>query len=410
MALNEPGRDRVHRCIAATLACALLGVSGCASKVVMVKAAKADVQPITRTVSTNGKVELTQDFQAHALVGGQVKQVLVKVGDAVTQGQMLVRLDDTDARLRVGNANYAIQSAQNAVTIVQQGGNPDDLLGEKADMTAAQVTLRQANLRLTNLQRLQTTGAASANEVSAAQSQVTEAQNRVNALQARRVGRFSAGDLQQQRDQLTAARDQLAAAESDLGTLDIRAPFAGTVYAVPALPYATVSAGEDLVNMADLNRIRVRAFFDEPEIGRLAVGQPVRITWEAKPDRTWHGHIEALPTSITNVGTRNVGQCLISVDDAHGELIPNVNVTVYVTTLHRDAVLAIPRESLRTDGARNFVYRIVGGKLKRTPVQIDVLSHTLVEITGGLQQGDSVVLVPLNDVELRDGAPVKVQP
>ena len=418
MALQTGSKIRQSLCpmaVAALLASALpagLLLIGCSSKFALVKAAQADMQPITRTVDTNGKAELTQDFQAHATSSGQVKQLLVKVGDRVQAGQLLIQIDDADARMRISNANFALQSAQNGVTTLRNGGNADELLGSKADMTAAQLNLQQARTRLNTLQQLQSSGQSSANEVAAAQTQVTEAQNRINALQARQGGRFSPGDLALQQNQVARSRAELAAAQASLGSLDIRAPFAGTVYGVPVIRYATVNPGEDLVNLADLTNIRVRAFFDEPEIGRLHIGQAVSIDWEAKPDRTWHGHIAQTPTSITSYGTRNVGECLITIDDARGDLLPNVTVTVHVTTIHRDSVLAIPREALRTDGANNYVYKIVDGKLQRTPVQVDPVSLNPVsaQIKSGLQAGDTVVRVPMNDVELKDGIPVKVQP
>jgi HlyD family secretion protein len=368
------------------------------------------MQPLTRTVSTNGKVELTLDFQAHAAAAGQIKQLPVKVGDTVKAGQLLVRLDDTAAQLQIQNADSALASAQNTVSNMRAGGTSEERLAANTDITNARTTLQQAQTRLDSLQLLQGKGAASANEISSAQTQVTDAQNRLSGLLARQTGRYSSQDLSVQRGQVIRSHAELAAAQSSLAASDIRAPFAGTVYSVPVLPYANVSVGEDLVNVADLKKIRVRAFFDEPEIGRLAVGQPVRIVWDAKPERTWHGHIQQVPTSITNYGTRNVGECLIQVDDAEGDLIPNVNVTVYVTTLHRDSVLTIPREALRTDGTNNFVFTIADGKLHRVAVTVNVVTQTQVEIGSGLKAGDNLVQVPMNDVELRDGIPVKVQP
>lgn len=393
----------------AVVACLVLP-TGCSTKVAVVKSAPVIMGPITRTVSANGKVELIDDFQAHAIGGGQIKKLYVKVGDTVRAGQLLLQLDDADARLRISNADFALRAAQNGMQNLKSGGNADELLGEKADMTAAQVNLQQSRTRLDALQQLQSRGAASANEVSAAQIQVTEAQNRINALQLRQAGRFSSGDLTVQQTQVARSRIELDAAQSALSDRDIRTPIAGKVYGIPIVPYANVNPGEDLVNVADLSKIRVRAFFDEPEIGRLAVGQPVRIIWDAKPDKTWHGHIFQTPTSVTNYGTRNVGECLITVDDADGDLIPNVNVTVYVTTLHRDNVVTIPREALRTDGTDDYVFKIVDGKLHRTPVHLAVVSQTNVQIASGLQPGDVIVQVPINDVELKDGLPVKVQP
>src|SRR6185312_4108062 len=134
-------------------------------------------------------------------------------------------------------------------------------------------------------------------------------------------------------------------------------------YSVPVSAYDFVPAGEDLLDLADLNKIQVRAYFDEPEIGKLAVGQAVKIEWAAKPLQVWHGHISIAPTTVITYGTRNVGECLITVDDARGDLLPNTNVTVTVTTSQRFNVLSVPREALHTEGVSDFVYRVVDGKL-----------------------------------------------
>ncbi len=62
--------------------------------------------------------------------------------------------------------------------------------------------------------------------------------------------------------------------------------------------------------MADLKQLRVRAYFDEPEIGHLSIGQKIRIVWDAYPGREWHGHIVLVPSTIVNYSTRNVGEVL----------------------------------------------------------------------------------------------------
>ena len=143
------------------------------------------------------------------------------------------------------------------------------------------------------------------------------------------------------------------------------------------------------------------------EIGKLADGQPVSITWEAKPNLIWHGHVAQAPTTVITYGTRNVGECLITVDDARGDLLPNTNVVVTVTTAQRTNVLSIPREALHTEGG-DFVFRVVNNKLVRTPVQVGLVNLTRAEITGGLTEKDTVVLNALNNHELSNGLPVKI--
>jgi HlyD family secretion protein len=225
----------------------------------------------------------------------------------------------------------------------------------------------------------------------------------------RSTQRYSTPDRARAEAQLADARADLAAAQKGYADVNIHSPLAGSVYAIPVTQYDFVQAGEDLLDVADLNKVQIRAYFDEPEIGKLAVGQSVKIVWDAKPDRVWHGHVSRVPTTVIPYGTRSVGECLIAVDDANGELLPNTNVTVTVTTQQRFNVLSIPREALHTEGPRDFVYRVVGNKLVVTPVQVGVLNLTRVEITGGLTEKDTVALGAANsNRDLSNGLRVKV--
>jgi HlyD family secretion protein len=379
--------------------------------VVLVHAARAERQDIKSTVSTNGKVEPTEDFQAHAPFPGVVQELYVEQGDHVQKGAELVRMDDSSARKEVAAAEASLQSAEDTLQAMQRGGTQDERLGQSNDLTAAQSQQKQAATSLASLQKLQAQGAASANEVASAQQRLTDAQVRVKQLQTRQTGRYSSEDIRTQQAQVAQARAALQAAQASLDNVVKRAPFAGTVYSVPVSQYDFVQMGDTLLDVADLTKLQIRAYFDEPEIGNLAVGQPVKIVWDAKPLQVWHGHILQAPTTIIQYGqTRNVGECIITVDDAKGDLLPNTNVTVTVTTLQHPDVLSLPREALQTDGPSSFVYKIVGDTLVKTPVTPGVVNLTRVEIVKGLEQGDEVALGSLTDSDLRDGLRVKVKP
>lgn len=374
---------------------------------VEVRVAQAAHADMMSTVSTNGKVEPVEDFQPHAATPGQVTHVFVKVGQHVNKGAELLKMDDTDARKNLASARASLLSSETGLANMRNGGSRDEMLAETADLNTARMQQQQAATALAATQALQAKGSASANEVASAQQRLADAQAKVTQLETRRTQRYSSSDLSAQGAQVAQAQAALSAARSQYAGVDIRAPFAGTVYSAPVSDYDYVQAGEALLNLADLNRIQVRAYFDEPEIGKLQAGQPVRIVWDAKPNQAWHGHIVRAPTTIITYGTRNVGECIISVDDAHGDLLPNTNVTVTVTTSQRFGVLTVPREALHTDGARNYVLLVVGDRLRRTPVQVNNLNLTRVEITSGLSNGDTVALNSLNNTDLKDGMRVK---
>ena len=393
--------------VAALLAIGIIFARSHFREVVEVRTAKAMQAPLVSTVSTNGKVEPVEDYNPHATVAGIVKKVFVEVGAHVKRGQSLIKMDDSDATSRLAAAQASLVAAEANLKNMQQNGTQDERLGQQSDLTNALAQQKQAATTLTATQALQARGSASANEVAVAQQRLSDAQTRVSQLKARSSSRFSSVDLSAQQSQVAQARAALLAARSAYGGVDLRAPFDGTVYSVPVSDLDFVQFGEALLNMANLNHIQVRAYFDEPEIGKLTAGQPVKIVWDAKPYSTWHGHIERAPSTIITYGTRNVGECIISVDDAKGDLLPNTNVTVSVTVSQLADVLSVPREALRTEGPKNYVYRIVDGHLKEVPLQVGASNLTRIQITGGLNEGDVVALSAVSNSELKDGQEVK---
>jgi HlyD family secretion protein len=365
-------------------------------------------QDVSNPVATNGDVEAMSEFEPHAPLPTVIDQIFVKVGQTVSPGQEVMRLDDTDARKSVAMAQATLDSAVAALKNLQNGGSQEELNTGKNNLSAAQVEEQQAATSLASLQALQAKGAASANEVAAAKQHLAEIQARVQVLRSQPVQRYGTSDLHNAQAQVAQAQAALIAAESALSGFDIHTPIAGTVYQLRYPRYASVPTTDSLLSIGDLSHLQVHAYFDEPEIGKLAVGQPVKIEWNARPNQAWHGTITRVPTTIQNYGTRNVGECLISVDDNHGDLLPNTHVTVTVTTLQRFHVLTVPREALHTDGNNNFVYTLVDNHLHKTMVQVGVVNLTNVEITGGLKEGDTVALNATTEADLSDGLEVKV--
>jgi HlyD family secretion protein len=263
---------------------------------------------------------------------------------------------------------------------------------------------------VTALQKLERTGAASPSEVSAAKGRLAADTSSVQVLQQRQNSRYDPADLAHASAELRDAQAAYAAAQNSLQQAAVHAPFAGTVYSLPVARTDYVQQGDHLLSLADVSKLRVRAYFDEPEIGKLRVGQPVVIVWDARPSEHWHGHITRLPSTIITYGTRNVGEVLVSLDDADGSLLPDTNVRVTVTVANVSNVLVIPRDALHIEQGGTYVYRVEGESLHRIPVTIGDLNLTDVQILSGLQTGDRVALgsTATNGQPLSDGEPVQV--
>jgi len=190
--------------------------------------------------------------------------------------------------------------------------------------------------------------------------------------------------------------------------LNIRAPFDGVVYSLPVLQGAYVNPGDLVLQEADLAKVRVRAFVDEPDIGRLAPGDKIEVTWDAMPERTWQGTVTVTPAVIKLHGTRNVGETTCIVDNHDFKLLPNVNVGVTIITAEHRDVLTVPREAVRQEDSKTYVYQIVNNELRQRYIQTSISNLTEVEVTGGLTENALVALGPTNSKPLHNGLAVKV--
>lgn len=377
---------------------------------VTVATAKVTVQEdLTKNSQTNGKVEPVEDFKLTAQAAGQVEDVYVKLGQHVNAGQMLLKMDDRYAVSALAHATSELKTSEQAASALAQGGTQEERNTAAADLSRTELQRQQDAATLASLKQLQQRGAASAGEVAAAQHRLEVDDTTIQNIQQRSTNRYGQADRAKVQADIADARAAVAAAQGTLARADIRSPIQGSVYYLPVSRFDMVSVGDDLISVADLNRLRVTAYFDEPEVGNLANGQPVTIKWDARPDKLWHGHISQAPTTIISYGTRNVGECFVTVDDADGTLQPNANVTITVTTAEHKNVLAVPRDSLHFEGSQPYVFRVVGGKLVQTPVKITggILNYNWAEITSGLNEGDVIARNAIDNHELKDGLKVK---
>jgi HlyD family secretion protein len=373
-----------------------------------VRAEKVVRQEIASIISTNGKIEPVNSFEAHAPAPATVNKVLVAEGDHVKAGQLLVRLDDADARAQAARAMSQLRSAEAALQAIQAGGTQEELLTSRSDLTKAQAERDDAQRNLQAIQKLRQTGAASPAEVEAAQNRVKKADADVQLLQSKLNGRFSSPEVAKVEASAAEARAAYAAAQELLHHSNVTAPFAGTVYQVPVKAGSYVNGGELLVQVANLEKVRVRAFVDEPEIGRLAKGQQVEIRWDATPGRTWEGTLTRVPTSVTMVGTRTVGEITSEIDNKDRKLLPNVNVNVSIISARHDGALTVSREAVHDLDGKRYIYTIANDKVEAQEVQTGLSSLTRVEVVKGISEGTTVALGAVNAQPLRSGMEVKV--
>ena len=373
-----------------------------------VRVAEAVHMQLVSTISTNGRVEPEVKYELHSPIATIVKEVYVQPGDVVAAGNLLMVLDDLQARAHLASAESGVKAAQAGLEAALHNGTQQERQMSAADQTRARLERDEARRSLETLTKLNSSGAASASEVAAARQRLEAAEANLHALDQSTVNRYSPAEVARARAALADAEASLAEARQVVAHTMVRAPAAGTVYHIEVGRTEFVEEGKLLIQLADLHHERVRAYFDEPEIGRLEVGQKIQIKWDAKQGHTWNGHIELTPITVMNLGTRSVGEVLVKIDDPDSELLPDTNVTVTATISSEPNTLSIPREALHSENGKTYVYKVVKNALQRTYVTTGTINLTQVAILSGLVEGDLVATGSENGQPLQEGIPVKV--
>jgi RND family efflux transporter MFP subunit len=315
---------------------------------------------LRQTLAASGSLRAYNQAAVKARVAGEVRDVLVREGETVKAGQVLVRMDEADYRARVAQAEGALSAARGQLDIAAKA--------------------RENNRAL--LDR----GFISKNAYDTASSQYDIAQANVNAAQG-----------------------GLDVSRKALGDTVIRAPIAGIVASRSVQPGEKVSADNKLLDVVDLSRMEMEVAVPTSDIIAIAPGQEVAVKVE--------GLAQLLPATVvrinpaTQAGSRSI-MTYLQLDNPQNRLRAGMFGEARLTLAKKAGVLAAPPSALQVNGDNAYVYAIEQDKLVRRQVQTGITGSdgdvTLVEITGGLEPGARIVRSNLGN--LPAGANVKVLP
>ncbi len=300
-------------------------------------------------IRISGALQPLQQVRLVAEVGGRVETVTRKVGDPVSQGDVLVELR-TDT----------LQAALSA---------------REASLEASQAQLRLAQSILERNQRLGESGVAS-------QAALLEAEANVLNLTAQTRGLEA--DIEQARIQLEDAV--------------VRAPFDGIVSARSVEPGQAISAGTDLLDLVDISRVEAAVAVPTSRIPQVAVGQVADLAVDGLPGETFPASVVRV-SPVAEAGSRAV-RVYLQMDNPDDRLRGGMFATGTLKLRDFPGVIALPASAIRTDDRGDFVLKAENGRLHRQAIERgqDWTARGLVEVTAGLGEGDVVVTAPLPDL------------
>jgi HlyD family secretion protein len=357
-------------------------------------------EPIVSSVPTNGKVEPIEWAEARAERDGPVQSISVQRGAHVEQGAALIELDSSEARAQLTAGEARVSQAQADLEVIEKGGRATDLTALSGELEREKLELAVAQKEYDSLARLQAKQAATGYEVSQAKDRVDRAQVQIRSLEQRRGALVVPQDRSAAEARLRDAESAVALAEDRIRKSLIRAPLSGTIYQFDLKPCTYLNAGDLVATIGQLDRVRVKVFVDEPDLGRVARGKPVVITWDGMPGRQWKGSVDKTPTQIVPLGTRQVGEVLCAIDNPDNDLLPGTNVNVEITAEQAASALTIPKEAVRREVGQAGVFTLTGNALAWKKITLGVSNTTRTEVEG-LNENDAVALP--SDKPLKDG-------
>jgi len=307
-------------------------------------------QTLERTVKVTGAMQPQRQTALTAKASGTVQLVNVRPGDSVSQGQVLLQIDIESLR---------VQFEQQSATV---------------EATRAQLVLAQAQLERT--QQLVERGVTPSSNLESAQSNVDGLRANVAALES-----------------------QLRTAEIALENATVIAPFDGVVAARSVEPGQTVAAGAALFTLVDLSRMEVLASAPLNASAAIAPGQRVVLTVESLPGQTFSANVDRI-NPVAAEGTRTI-PVYLTIENPDGVFRGGMFTTGQIVVEEKPDAIGVPPAALREDAQGDYVLKIVDGRAVRQAVTLGPRWSTggLTEITQGLAAGDTIVTVPLTQLE-----------
>jgi HlyD family secretion protein len=364
--------------------------------------ARVKRQTLVSSLPTNGKVEPSEWQAARAEIGGLATRVEAREGLVVAKGALLASVTDPSLEADIQAGEAKVEEARANVAALEAGGRPAELTDIDNSLARSRFDLQQATREYDSLVRLAEKQAATRVEVQTAQVKIRQAELAIEGLLKRRTSLVATPDVAAAKARLRDVEVALSLARQRAAQGVVRAPIAGVVYGLAVQPGAYLNVGDLVANVGRMDRLRVRVYVDEPELGRVAEGQPVTLTWQALPGKKWLGTVQRKPTSIQALGSRQVGEVMCIIENPGRELIPGTNVDAEIRTAVVESALVIPRETLRHDANGDYVFALKGDSVERRPVKTGTSGISLVPVTEGLAEGDRVALPPDTPIKAGD--------
>lgn len=383
------------RALVITFAIIVLAITGVLAYRYLVQSVDTGKTAVVRrgtigaSVTTLGRVQPKRQLSLSTRASGKVKSILVREGDLVSAGALILELDAP------GYAD-AVEQAERSVKIRKMQLEEALKAPDSASIDLARARLRVATAARLKAQKDYDKIAAKPDaeksdealkletaklEYDVAKAEFDRTLKGASELQIERLR----ADLREAETALKQAREQLAYTR-------IEAPFTGTIMAIDARLGENVHGFSPLVRLADLSQLQIRAEIDEIDIPAVAVGQSVQIRLDAFPAQTLKGRVERIMPGVSEARGMTTYGALVDFENTSLPIRPGMGANLVITTQTVENALLIPKRAVRQAGRHKVVRVLVGRQQAEVVITTGLSNESEIEVLSGLQEGQVVLL------------------
>ena len=370
-----------------------------------VTTAAAIKRDLPRFFEATGSLAGDQQTDVAPQTAGKVVAVGVEIGSPVRRGQVLVRLDEAELKLRVDQAATQVEQAKAAVRQAEERiglrpGQPFDP-NRVAEVSAAKVALDLAEKNLRRAEKLIESGDVSRSFYDEQRSRRDQLKEQYDVAVAQARQNYAGVDVA--RTNVANAESQLALARKNLSYAIIPSPIDGIVAERTADLGEYVSPQQKVATIVRTNPLRMRIDIPEQAIPEVRVGQSVSITTSAWPDKNFAGRVARIAPNVS--ATSRTLTVEAEIDNSSGALKPGQFATVRILQERAAPAVLIPARAVATEAGVSRVFVIKNGRAEQRMVQTGQTEGDLIEVKSGVATDEQVATSNLE--QLSDGIAIK---
>ncbi|MYZ52388.1 efflux RND transporter periplasmic adaptor subunit [Malikia spinosa] len=352
-----------------------------------VEVARVEQGDMRQAVVASGRVRTPERVELASQITARVSAIMVREGDTVSAGQLLLQLDPDEWQASVEQARASMAQAESRLRQISESSLP---LAEQT-LRQAQANARQTARHHQRVSELVTNGFYSPAQLDDVELARDVAASQLQAAQIQVSNHSQDGsEVRLARSNVDQARAALAVAQARLDHATLRAPVAGQVLTRHAESGATVQPGKLLLTLAPDVDTELTAQIDEKNFGLLALGQRARVSADAYPSESFDARVSYIAPSID--AQRGSVEIRLAVPQAPAYLRHDMTVSIDIEAAQRPDALSVPCDSLRDIAGMPWVMAVRDNRTVRQAVRLGLRGSGRCEVVDGLKAGEAVLV------------------